>query len=52
MKSVFSQKPCDTCCVYSQVGNPYNWESVCGKPIPEDAQYCNCGAKIDLEDDE
>lgn len=24
--------------------------SVCGKPIPEDAQYCNCGAKIDLEE--
>lgn len=25
--------------------------SVCGRPISEDAQYCNCGAKMDLEDD-
>lgn len=25
--------------------------SVCGRPISEDAQYCNCGAKIDLEED-
>ena len=33
MKSVFSQKPCDTCCVYSQVGNPYNWERECDRCI-------------------
>ena len=33
MKSVFSQKPCDTCCVYSQVGNPYNWERDCDRCI-------------------
>lgn len=25
--------------------------SVCGRPISEDAQYCNCGAKMDLEED-
>lgn len=33
MKSVFSQKPCDTCCVDSQVGNPYNWERECDRCI-------------------
>ena len=33
MKSVFSQKPCDTCCVYSQVGNPYNGERECDRCI-------------------
>ena len=33
MKSVFSQKPCDTCCVYSQVGNPYNRERECDRCI-------------------
>lgn len=25
--------------------------SVCGRPISEDAQYCNCGAKMDLKED-
>lgn len=24
--------------------------SVCGRPVPEGAQYCNCGAKMGLED--
>ena len=33
MKSVFSQKPCDTCCVDSQVGNPDNWERECDRCI-------------------
>lgn len=33
MKSVFSQKPCDTCFVDSQVGNPYNWERECDRCI-------------------
>ena len=25
--------------------------SVCGRTVPKDAQYCNCGAKMILEDD-
>ena len=25
--------------------------SVCGRPISEDEQYCNCGAKMDLKED-
>lgn len=31
MKSVFTQRPCDTCNADQQTGNPYRWQCECDR---------------------